>query len=58
MAFFFKTNKIDICQNDTVGSLSKILVWIKNQNLALKKKEELKEKKQKKQNKNLFSSKS
>ena len=57
MAFFFVVIRISSCQKDTVVNHLKTQVQIKNQNLLLKKKEESKEIKQKKQNKTKFSSK-
>ena len=54
MAFFFITIKILLCLKDIAANLLKIQVQIKNLNLILKKKEGLKEKKQKKQNNKIF----
>ena len=58
MAFFFENIKIIRCQKDIVGNHLKTQVLIKNLNLLLKKKEDLKEKRQKKQNNDKFCSKS
>ena len=43
-----------LCQKDTVENHLKIQVLIKNLNLHSKRKEELKEKRQKKQNNDIF----